>query len=229
LKIWINAFIPRIVPDYTIELTQGQHTGKTVVPLPLIAYANPINWDKGPFASYLTDQRSFDADPSASVRMQSLAALTSGLTGWSIDGVGQHRSSGTTEVDRQTGEQLGFATAPMDRCAFGGLEGVEVDPGVPFTQHLYLNAAAADPLVSTAADIDYTGVFEIKTWRNPIGADLVLITWQVMLDAFPAFEGYVEYNGSVRTLFAIPPPAGNTVADLPGQANRSYGGVESFA
>jgi hypothetical protein len=30
---WLNAFIPRVVPDYTVELTAGPHKGKTAIPL----------------------------------------------------------------------------------------------------------------------------------------------------------------------------------------------------
>jgi hypothetical protein len=224
MRLWVNAFIPRVISGYTNEINQGTNTGKTAVPLPLIARLNPLNVLKPLSAGYLTDQRSFDPNPDANVRMQSLADLSLTAGGWALSGVGAHRTSGTTEVDMSTGETLGFGRAEMDRCSYVGLAPVQIMPGLPFTQFLYVKAAAADPLVSAAADIDYEGAFQITTWPNPV-ADVIHIEWTLKLDAFPAFEGYAEHNGVVKPLFAIPPDAGRTVADLPGPANRPYQGV----
>jgi hypothetical protein len=42
-----------------------------------------------------------------------------------------------------------------------------------------------------------------------------------MIDQFPAFEAYATINdGSGIILFQEPPPAGNTVNNLPQSANR---------
>jgi hypothetical protein len=228
MRIWINAFIPHTVPGYTELITQGTNAGKTAVPLPLIARMNPLNLLKPVYAGYLTDQRSFDPNPSASVRMQSLATLSLGPTGWVLDHQGEHRTSGTTEVDTSTGETLDFGSAPMDRCTFAGAAGVSIFPGQPFIQYLYLKAAAADPLVSTAADIDYEGVFKITTVTTPENPTIIHINWTLRVDAFPAFEGYVEYNGIVKTMLAQFPDPGKTVADLLGPASRSFQGFVMF-
>jgi hypothetical protein len=224
VRLWINAFIPRNVGAYTREITSGANAGRTAVPLPLIARLNPANTFKPWTAGYLTDQRSFDADPAASVRMQSLAAIDLGPKGWRLDHQGTHRTSGTIEVDMMTGETLGHGNAPMDRCSFYGLDGVDVIPGLPFVQFLYVKAAAADPLVSAAADIDYEGVIRFTTWTNPI-ANVIHMDWTLKIDSFPAFEAYVEHNGVVKTMFAIPPEAGMTVENLPGPARRPVTGM----
>jgi hypothetical protein len=111
----------------------------------------------------------------------------------------------------------------MNRCTFSGGATVPPDPGVPFTQIFHLKASAFDPLVSAAADIDYLGSFTITTTPGNEG-DVVQIDWTLSLDAFPAFEAYVERDGDVTTLLTEPPPAGNTVEDLLGPSNRSFGG-----
>jgi hypothetical protein len=224
LKIWVNAFIPRDVDNYTLEMSQGQFTGQTAIPLPPIARLNPLNFFKPLSAGYLTDQRTFDSDLSAPVRMQSLAELSRGLIGWTLDnGFGVHRTSGTTEVDTEIGEFLDFGSAPMNRCFFSGGDIPVPDPGAPFIQIFHLRAAASDPLVSAAADIDYQGSFLITTTPGVEG-DLVQIDWTLSLDAFPAFEAYVERDGAVVTLLTAPPPDGNTVQDLLGPPNRSFQG-----
>ncbi|CAH0272556.1 hypothetical protein SRABI26_03706 [Arthrobacter sp. Bi26] len=227
MRIWINAFIPHTVPGYTVTIAQGANVNMTAVPLPLIARLNPLNTFKPLSAGYLTDQRSFDSNPAASVRMQCLATLSLGPAGWNLDHQGEHRTSGTTEVDILTGETLGHGLAPMDRCSFAGAEGVAVVPGLPFTQFVHLKASAADPLVSAAADIDFVGAFQITTWMNPV-ANVIHVNWALQLDAFPAFEGYVEHNGVVKTVLAVLPDPGMTVQNLPGTASRPFQGMVMF-
>jgi hypothetical protein len=40
MKIWINAFIPFEVADYTVRLPDGEFTGLTAIPLPAVARLN---------------------------------------------------------------------------------------------------------------------------------------------------------------------------------------------
>ena len=100
MQIWINAFILRVLDGHTVGLPSGDGTGLTAVPLPAIARLNPLNAGKPLETGYLTDQRSFDADPSASCRMQSLPRFELSPAGWQLSNgfVGEHRTSGTTEV-----------------------------------------------------------------------------------------------------------------------------------
>jgi hypothetical protein len=225
MKIWISAFIPKVVPDYTVALPPGDTNARTAVPLPAIARLNPLNDGKGLDTGYLTDQRDFDSDITASHRMQSLAILERSSAGWELSNapIGEHSTSGTTEVNIATGETVDSALADMSRCAYSGGGVTATAPSGATTQIFYLKAAAFDPLVSAAADIDYTATLTLTTTPGTEG-DEVRIDWSVILDAFPAFEGYVERDGDVTTLFQIPPPPGNTVADLPGPANRPFSG-----
>jgi hypothetical protein len=75
LRFWINAFIPKTVAGYTRVIPAGTHVGQTAIPLPVLADLNPVNLWKDLWnafdTGYLTDQRSFDAAPGASVRMRS--------------------------------------------------------------------------------------------------------------------------------------------------------------
>lgn len=253
LSFWINAFIPKTVPNYTITVPGGPHAGKTAIPLPGAARLNPLNLFKNLDAGYLTDQRGFSTDPYASVRMQSIAtvdveAQTMQLQKYREKGERDyHNTSGTTEVDTSTGEVLGWKLADMKRCSFTSLQ--LADPafshfmyGVYFPTHSEVNnlhattttvhtslvGMAGDPLVSGAADIDYTGhlwVSLVKAFNKLL---LVQVNFQGKIDAFPAFEAYASFRGVTKTLFQASPPKGNTVVDLLGGAERHIQGIAIF-
>ena len=237
LRFWINAFIPKTVEGYTRVVPTGPHVGKTAIPLPALADLNPVNlwkdlwnwWDTG----YLTDQRTFDTAPTASVRMRSWVEIDpSTLTATSHG----HESSGTTEVDLKTGVQLGFKVANMSKCSWTlpVIQPLSVSPSFPApvfpgppsgVSALTLNreAAASDPLVSAAADIDYEGMVVV----SPVITGLS-VTFGGKIDTFPAFEAYASLNGETKQLFQAPPPSGNTVTALPGRANRPIRGIVAF-
>ena len=244
LTFWINAFIPQTVAGYTQIVPLGTHAGKTAVPLPGLARTNPLNWrdwDTG----YLTDQRTFSQSPTESVRMQSIAefVLSRNPPYVSLHRT-RHISSGTTEVDMETGEELGFAVADMSRCSFSGLTlrppvrsggSYRTFPlGVPFTvshpssgppaHEITLIGRAGDPLVSAAADIDYEGTLEITA----AASGRCSVWFSGKIDAFPAFECYAQLGTTTRTLFRAPPPSGNTVLDLLGSASRDVSGMASL-
>ncbi len=250
LKVWICAFIPRDVPGYTKAIKKGRHSGKTAVPLPAIARTNPLNTFKNLDAGYLTDQRSFSPSVTASHRMQSRVDFDLSRTPKIV--YHGHTSSGTTEVDMETGAQLDFDTAKMNRCSFSPLHKHTPPAGVARGSTQYrvplggnftvnhpttvsaphpvyrtrLKAAAGDPLVSAAADIDYMGVFELSL--DPARPKKCMITFEGKIDAFPAFECYAELSGVVKEIFRSSPPAGNTVTDLLGGPNRAVHGVAAF-
>ena len=94
---------------------RGQNAGKTAVPLPLAARLPvPItnNLVKPLHTGYLTDQRSFSPSPNASVRMQSF--ITIDFPDGRVSGL--HQTSGTTEVNMETGETRDNADADMSDC-----------------------------------------------------------------------------------------------------------------
>ena len=242
LKVWINAFIPKTVTGYTQVISKGTHAGKTAVPLPGLARTNPMNLFKNWDAGYLTDQRTFSDSPSAGVRMQSLAEIN--LSPQVMVARTSHTSSGTTEVDVATGRQLGFGVADMSRCRFLPIMVMPAVThsrpyltfplGVPYTidyptgglptYSLRVVGAASDPLVSAAADIDYEGAFEITLHA----ASRCFVAFNGLIDAFPAFECYAQLNNTTKCLFTAPPPSGNTVVNLPGNATRRITGIVAF-
>ncbi len=255
LKFWMNAFIPRDVAGYTQSITTGANAGKTAIPLPGVARLNPLNTVnplnvfndnrvyKGTNVGYLTDQRGFDSSFNASCRMQSWIEISL-FPGPTIVRSG-HRSSGTTEVYIDTGETRDFKVADMSRCTFSP---IRVEPAVihggvyrtlftltPFTVNyptsgppsykIDLSAAAGDPLVSAAADIDFDGTLTLTLTENPNRCHL---SFEGHIDAFPAYDCYAQVGNVTKTLFTNSPPAGNTVANLLGGANRSIFGSASF-
>lgn len=217
---WINAFIPKDVSGYTKKLPgTGVHSGKTAVPFPKVAKLNPLNLRRQS-TGFLTDQRSFSNAISASVRMQSSVSITPS-TGAMLQ---NHRSSGTTEVDMETGAQIGHAVANMRRCRFGTLK--TTTSGTTKTYSTELSAAAGDPLVSLAADIDYTGSFELVV--DSASNRPLTCKFDGKIDDFPAFEAYVLYLGRTQLLKQALPPSGNTVVDLLGWAKRPFKGQARF-
>ena len=120
----------------------------------------------------------------------------------------------------------------MNRCSF-----VEVSPSVAALVGLRdrspenvirtwrLVAAACDPLVVGSADIDYRGKLTI---RGNLARGVFEVSFDGLIDAFPAFECYANYNNTTKTLFQVDPPPGNTVVNLLGPPNRRISGWVTF-
>jgi len=236
-KFWFNAFIPKTVAGYTKAITAGAHAGKTAIPLPAAARAWPGNWLKSLDAGYLSDQRGFSNALGASCRMQSIIEVE--MSNLTI--VKQtHRSSGTTEVNLETGAQTGFAYCDMTRCKYtlqqsgtsaAGGNIAFAPPASPATKGMYgemvvkLVGAASDPLVGMAADIDYNGTIRFS---GAAGPGTLSVAFDGKIDAFPAYDCYVEFASVTKTIFTNSPPAGNSVTNLLGAANRTITGKASF-
>lgn len=236
VTFWINSFIPKDVPGYTETLSAGTHSGKTAIPLPSVARLWPGNTVKDWNCGYLTDQRTFSQKYGASSRMSSFVRFDTDPDEWKI--VQQvHGSSGTTEVNRKTGDETGFEFADMSRCSFtqdipmdpqpprslGGFPQPRLPVVRPNTADLVLVAAAGDPLVGMAADIDYGGRIRIT-----VAGASINVNFEGKIDDFPAYECYVKIGTETKTLFTIAPPAGKTVADLLGAASRPVRASASF-
>ena len=220
LTVWINAFIPANVSGYTIPVPSGPHAGKTAIPCPLVA--TPVN-PMCPWRGYLTDQRSFDPHPGASVRMRSLAEIQ--LVAPRL--VRQvHETSGTVEVSTRDGAQTCRQNADMSRCGFFNFRVAPmISPAGAFRITLDYVGSARDPCVNLAADIDYAGAIEILCVPS---SSFLEVRVNGLVDAFPAFEMYASLAGTTRELFRLAPPAGNTVADLLGGAGTPVGGRAQF-
>jgi subtilisin family serine protease len=221
LIVWLNAFIPQNVPGYTFTVPGGSHAGKTAIPCPtaVASLANPNCFRLG----YLTDQRSFNNVSTASVRMRSLAEIqvTPARLVRTV-----HETSGTTEINRNTGAVTCSQLANMSRCSFSGFGSspMPLPPG-DFVITLKVKGAASDPCVNLAADIDYVGDIEILCSPS---RGLIEVGFSGKVDSFPAFEMYASLGGVTKTLFTLPPPAGNTVVNLLGGASTPVAGKVSF-
>ena len=241
ISFWLNAFIPKVVPGYTQIIPSGVHVNKTAVPLPGVARLWPGNTFKDWNAGYLTDQRGFDSDEAASARMHCWAEVDLSKLQLAKQ---VHRSSGTTQVNMKTGEQTGFAYSNMDRCnftvkpqsnhpgapgaIFGASRGGSTFPHLrdsPNGINIDLVAAAGDPLVGMAADIDFGGTFVISVGQ---GVNSVSISFYGKIDDFPAYDCYATYQGATKPIFTSAPPPGNTVVNLLGNANRDVSGSAVF-
>jgi subtilisin family serine protease/LAS superfamily LD-carboxypeptidase LdcB len=225
LFVWINAFIPRDVPGYTLHVPSGPHAGKTAIPCPAVAL--PVNWNCLS-VGYLTDQRSFDSSPAASHRMRSVAHVRLTPPSFIRHAGAEHTTSGTTEIDKTSGAVTCVKNADMSRCAFKNFR-VQPDPVAPLSGNFYIFlevvAAASDPCVNLAADIDYTGTIVVFCAPR---TGIVEVRFAGKIDSFPAFEMYAQLGGVTKTLFTAPPPVGNTVVDLLGSASTPVSGRVTF-
>ena len=123
-----------------------------------------------------------------------------------------HRCDVTTELDCEDGDVESTDTGSTSRMNF------QLQPtSTPQLASVVVKCAASNPCAPTSrlfGDIDYHGTIAI----DPIARK---VSFAGMIDQFPAFEAYVAVNdGAAVTLFRESPPAGNTVMNLPGNANR---------
>lgn len=94
-----------------------------------------------------------------------------------------------------------------------------------YAMMVHITGEASDPLVYLAANIDYDFLFMVGV-DGP--NNRVLVGMFGLIDDFPAYEAYARLNGVTKTLFNIPPPPGNTVTNLLGDADRLVAAVISF-
>src|SRR4051812_5842108 len=104
IRVWLNAFIPRDIPQQTKIVTAGPHRGETmlIVPSPKLP-------------CYLTDNRDFSAAPDAKSRMHSAIEIDVAKA----HVVRQfHKCDPTTELDGETGEVTCNETADTSDMKF---------------------------------------------------------------------------------------------------------------
>jgi hypothetical protein len=207
VSVWINAFIPRDIPGLTEPVPAGPFGGQTMIHGPVPGISD----------CYLTDNRGFDANEAASSRMHSIINID--ITGSTPTEISQvHRISPTHEVDCEDGDVEGTGTASNTRMQFTNLQ--SPSPGII---NVDVKGAANNPLATGSPDIDYQGTFTIDTSARTI-------SFQGLIDSFPAFEAYVSTNGDPigKAIFTAPPPPGNTPRDLFGDASTSVSGTATF-
>lgn len=210
VKFWINAFIPRNVADYTLPVPAGPHVGETMIPGPNLLSD-----------CYLTDQRDFSNAIHAKSRMHSefkieVAGAQYPMRQW-------HNCDLTTECDCEDGEVECTKKGDTGRMRFTRLTNRVCAPGVLIIE---ASLSASNPCAPTSrafGDIDIRGNITVSLPRRSV-------SFQGMIDQFPAFEAYATINdGAGQTLFRVAPPAGNTVMNLPGASNRPVSGSVTFS
>lgn len=199
IKIWINAFIPRVVTNYTKNVPAGIHKGKTMIPGPVLGISD----------CYLTDQRSFSNLPTAKSRMHS--AVDVHFTQNKITLTQTHRCDRTTELDCEDGDVECSEIGSTTRMKF------TLKSSTSTTATISFRCAANNPCSPSSrlfGDIDFHGTLNIDINKRQVVLD-------GMFDSFPAFESYISINnGNGIKIMQESPPAGNTVKNLPGNANR---------
>lgn len=210
VKLWVNAFIPGQISGLTFPLVQGPHLGETVIEGP----------KPGAKECFLTDQRLFSDDPTGSFRMQALieidmAASTLKLTPGTGKTVRLSCDKGIVQCEKRAG---------ADRIKAKGF-GSETLPGGDRRYFVTLEAAAGNPCVDLTGvsipspDIDWNFRISILFERS---SGKVKVSFDGMIEPFPAFEMYAVHEGPHPTLlFAEGPLPGSSPWSLPGNPNRA--------
>ena len=181
ISFWLNAFIPRDIIGTTTMLREGEYKGLTLL--------------SGP-PCYLTDQRNFSNDLSASSRMQSWVKVD--LTDAEPVLTQQHRCEDLIECDSASGEVLKRQRGSTSKMKFYLLATTP-------TILIQMDCRYGDSIPRAdhrIGDTEYKGTIEIDPAARSIDLDM-------MICLFPAFEGYAAINnGPGAILFRHAPPAG---------------------
>ena len=190
---WLNAFIPRDISGGTTLLSTGDFRG-------LMALSEP--------PCYLTDQRNFSNDLSASSRMQSWVKVD--LSDAEPVLAQQHRCDDLIECDLLSGEVLNKQRVGASKMTFS------LEATTP-TILIQMDCRYGDSIPRVGHGIgetEYKGTIEIDPAARSIDLDM-------MICLFPAFEGYaVINNGPGTILFRHAPPAGILSLGPPRGAKR---------
>lgn len=202
-SVSVRAFIPGDVAN--ARSIPGQ--SGTMVSIPLID--NVIG-------CFDTDQRGFSNSRSASSRVTATVRATDKLDSHRFGktcGVTKRRNCGTGQVTHQ---------ASCEANKEIKISHQQISASI----HEYqLSASGKNPLVPAAPRIDFNiTVTEEWAW-NP---RRVVFKIDGKVDDFPAYEGYVTFEGQTQTLFRLGPRPGATPMALMGKAKRRVSGQATF-
>lgn len=198
IDLWIKAFIPEQGTFTHVRFGQSSpHAGKTAIPHPTL-----------PDYYYLTDQRSFSKDVNASARMNLHVELN---VGQAVPNMHTVRAGCDITIETKgSGEERARATADGS-----GIFANNFSQSSNQSIRFWVEAAASDPLISVAPDIDFKGWITLDFKENQLFFDL-------LVDEFPAFEGYFSIDGGpAKTIFQLLPEPGASPFNLFGDANVS--------
>lgn len=197
VKVWVKAFIPGSYHG-NIDGT-GAASGRRLLP-------GPSSWFNDCFH---TDDRDFSNDITAPSRLHSEFELD--LRSGHLSEV--HFCGETVEYDCEDGDEECRDTA-TGQMAWTNLRQHNGDILVD------LSGAAGNPCFSGAPEIDYEGTVVIDVSAHTI-------TFNGLVNGFPAYEGYATINGGAgEVLFQYGPRGGPS--DLAGSAGDPVFGSASF-
>ncbi len=199
VKVWLKAFIPGDAPG-TIDGV-GVSSGHRLL-------QGPISWFNDCF---YTDTRGFSSNIGASCRLHSEIVINA-KTGVIESEV--HYCGTTHEADCEDGDIECERTAGTGGMHFSNL----TMQGNYIT--IDLAGAAGNPCFTGAPDIDYLGKYTIDLQGHTV-------SFQGMVNGFPAYESYAAINGGAgHTIFNYGPSG--TPGDLAGDASEAVSGTVSF-
>jgi hypothetical protein len=210
LKLWMNAFIPGRIENLTFPLVQGTHLGETVLEGP----------KPGAKECFLTDQRLFSDDQTSSVRMQILVEIDLAASVMRFI----PRTGKTVRVSCDKGSIQCERSAGADRIKAKNFSSETMADGSR-RYFITIEAAGGNPCVELAGisipspDIDWSFqisvIFERSTGK-------VKLSFDGMIEPFPAFEMYAVLSGPQPTLLLQESPLpGSSPWNLPGKPNRA--------
>jgi hypothetical protein len=205
MKIWISAFIPKTIPSYTLPMPNG--SGKTMIPGP-----TAIN------DCFLTDQRDFSDNPTASSRMRLTVDIDMSslqIQSW------QPHCDNTVKVDCGNGIAACNQTPDVSGLK---VENISTNGSVLV---LSFTGGAGNPCVPVVApEINWDIKIEVR--KTGATAASVSVLAGSLVEPFPAFEMYVRWNGATKTLFRRSPDPGTSPWNLFGPPNKPISGSAVF-
>lgn len=169
---WINAFIPKETTNWR-TIPGGPYQGKTMM-------LGPVPWS----GCFLTDNREFLANPSASIRLQSLLFIEnqeSEYKWWE-----HHRVDETVELHEKTGAVQCSKKASNSRMSFKLLDARA--EGLTFS----LSSSACNPCVEGAPDISF------HADSIDINFHSRALKFYGRVTGYPSFEAYCKNKNTVE-------------------------------
>lgn len=213
VRVWINSFIPRDVGG-SEEVPEGAHKGQRMIHAPLSRITG----------CFLTDNRGFSNDPKASSRMHLGFEFMVGEGPLNLKSYPMEPwCDRTTQLHCEDGNEecTDNATIHQTVTQVPG-HSQSVNDSTLQESFISFTAAASDPCLFYAPDIDFSGTVV----SNKANGEL---RYDVMLDSFPAFEMYAQVgNGDAIPLINSLPPSGNSPWNLFGENVRRVVGQISL-
>jgi len=191
LRLWMNAFIPVDLPGISFKINIGSHAGESVIPGPLASSGG-----------FLTDQRGFSDDITASRRMQCLVEidLTTGNLASAVPSCGK-----TVQLNPDDGSEDCTGTQETSGIVVNNYSNALNASNLP-TMSFTLDGSASNPCYLKSPSI---------TWNIPVvivndsAHQKISISFEGHTKAFPAYEMYAKLNdGNTVTIFQRMPEAG---------------------